>query len=75
MSYYIACKKTKVAITFKYDIKRNWWFLHKSVNQDYSNCVDAKNIGDKIKIKTTEYFKSEYEKLRFENYNSDTSNN
>jgi len=65
---YGSCEKTKVTITFKYDIKRNWWFLHKSVNQDYNNCVNNENTNAEIKITTTENNKSEYGKLRFENY-------
>ncbi len=66
--FYGSCEKTRVTITFKYDIKRKWWFLHKNVNQNYNNCVNSENDNDEIKITTTENFKSEYGKLRFEDY-------
>jgi hypothetical protein len=65
---YGACQKTSITVTFKYDTKKKWWFLHKSVNEDYNNCANNKNTEGEIKITETQNYKSEYGKLKFENY-------
>lgn len=65
---YGACEKTAVYITFKYDKKRKWWYLHKDMNETYNNCTTPRTKKDQIIISRKENNKSKYGKLRFENY-------
>lgn len=63
-TFYGACDKTNITVTFKFDVKRKWWFLHKDVTENYS-CKDEGIHG--IKIKSIEDKKG-YGKVRFEDY-------
>ncbi len=59
------CDKTDVTIIFKFDSKRKWWFLFKSV-AEHSNCNEQNSDGS-IKVKEVEA-EVKGGKIRFENY-------
>ncbi|AWH85354.1 hypothetical protein HYN59_09610 [Flavobacterium album] len=60
-----ACDKDLFTITFKYDPKKKWWFLHKDVTESY-NCHDGED--GEVKITTEINHKEGYGVTRFENY-------